>query len=356
MIKVLQIFGKLDQGGAENLITSIFKKIDRNKIMFDALILSDEKGFLEDEWRALGANIYRIKKYNILNALSFKKELRQFFNNHKNEYQYVYNNTELSGPIIARVAKEFNIKNICHAHSSSSGKGIKGILRKLEYKKYHNLDVDHLFACSTMASKDRYGNRYKEATIINNSIDINKYKFNEEIRNEVRKELNIPTNAFLIGHVGRFAPVKNHSFIISLFNKYHKENPSSYLLLVGDGEQKENIKNLINDYNLNDYVILTGNTLDTYKYYNALDLFIMPSLFEGIPLVSIEAQANGLPLILSNNIDENVKLNDNVMFLPLDLSIWLNNIDTLKRTNNLSDKLNDYDINKLIEFYNNLFN
>ena len=354
MIRVLQIFGSSNPGGAETLITSILENINREDVMFDFLILDNHIGALENKWKELGSNIYHIRKYNILNAKSFKNEFNSFLSKHKNEWDYIHVNTELSGPIICKIAKENNIKSIAHSHSASSGKGIKGLLRKIEFKKFSKGYGDILLACSTPASKIRFGNRSKEAIILNNSINLNDFIFNENTKNELRIKYNIPNNAFVIGHVGRFDKVKNHEFLIKLFFEYHKQNNNAYLVLVGDGVLKEKCQNLVNKLNLEKNVIFTGLTFEVYKYYNMFDLFIMPSLFEGIPLAGIEAQANGLPLLLSDTIDRNVKLNENVKFISLtNLFNWVDEIPNMKRAN-ISSNLSSYDIKNIAEQYKNL--
>ena len=194
--------------------------------------------------------------------------------------------------------------------------------------------------------------------IIKNSVDYDKYKFNEAIRTSIRKELSINDDCCVLGHIGRMAYVKNHSFLIDVFNNYHKINTNSKLLLVGDGELKKDIIQKINDLHLDDCVIITGFKSNPYDYMQAMDILLLPSLYEGLPMVLIEAQVNGLKCLVSDKVSSEAKITPSITYLPLDdCNLWVSSINNdSKRVENYnyikkSGFLLDDLIIKLIKIY-----
>ena len=227
-----------------------------------------------------------------------------------------------------------------------------GVLRKVLDKLNRNYlmkNATEFWACSRLAGEWLFGlsicsgNKFK---LIYNAVDSSFFNYDMRNRKKIRKELNID-NKFVIGHVGRFCYQKNHDFLIRMFNLYLKTNPDSVLLLIGEGELKSSIKNIVDNFGINDKVLFLGTTNKVYEYLSVFDLFVLPSRFEGLPVVGIEAQAVGINCIFSDLISSELKINDNVVFSPLDEKIWVDKINCVKslklKDNNIH---NNYDIFK----------
>ena len=173
-----------------------------------------------------------------------------------------------------------------------------------------------------------FGNS-KEVIICNNFIDTDKFLFNEKYRNKLRTELNIE-NKFVLGHVGRFSNQKNHKELVDIFNSVTQDNNDVILILIGTGELVDSIKEYVNKLNINNKVLFLGVKSNTNEYYQAMDLFILPSLFEGLPIVAIEAQTSGLKCLLADTIDSNSDISGNVKFLPLNnIKLWKEEIENI---------------------------
>ena len=210
-------------------------------------------------------------------------------------------------------------------------------IQKKEILKY----ATHLYACSKLAGEWLYGNNNFE--IINNAIDYDKFKFDIEKRNEIRKELKIKDDVFVVGHVGRFDYQKNHRFIVELAKNFDEQ---VLFLLIGDGHLKEEIINFEKEIGVNN-ILMIGNKDNVFNYYNAMDCFILPSLFEGLSVVSIESQANGLNCLFSNTITQECKISEKTNFYSIeDNKNWIEEINSLKE-----NKENDRNI-VLNEKYN----
>ena len=221
---------------------------------------------------------------------------------------------------ISKVAKKIGIENvIVHAHNSQVEndrfrlKRIYHFIAKRFYSKY----PDYYFACSRLAGEFVFSKKYyNRIKIINNGVNIDRFSFNADVRVKTRDELNI-NNEIVIGHIGRFSEQKNQSYVIKIFNEFNKINKNSKLLLIGDGTLKNKIDAKIEKLGLKDKVIEIINTKDIEKYYQAMDVFILPSKHEGLPVVGVEAQTSGLPVIFSDSITREVKISDNVLFVSI---------------------------------------
>ena len=276
------------------------------------------------------------------NVFAYKREIKRILS--KNNYDVVYVNMLSAANIIPiKLAKKYNIKKIiAHSHSSSLPNNIvkivSHILNKNKISKYANTFI----ACSKKAgdwlfNKENY-------IVLSNSIDLAKFSFNKEYAETKDEKFK---NKKIIGHVGRFFDTKNQEFIVDFFKKIIDSDKNYGLYLIGNGEDKEKIRKKVENLNLSDYVSIVDATEDVYKYYSKFDIFILPSKFEGLPIVGIEAQANGLPCLFSNTITNELKINDNVKFLGIDdLDEWVNAIkNPMKRTNNIKLINSEYDIN-----------
>lgn len=325
-MKIL-VFGMTQQcGGIENFIYNFYDSLS-NKMNLD-FISTDSHIYYEKKFVENGSYIYYLPNFK-KQPISYYKKLKKILLS--NKYDAVYINMLSAANILpVLVASKLKIKIICHSHSSDiKGSILKKILhyanRKVLIRK-SNVNL----ACSNEAGKWLFKNAQFE--VIYNCIDSSKFYYSQKQRIEIRNKINY--DGFIIGHVGRFSKEKNHKFMIKIINKVKEEHIDAKLLLVGDGFLFNHIRKKVNKLQLNDYVIFVGVTSETYKYYSAMDCFILPSYFEGISLVAIEAQYEGLPCIFSTNVSEDTKISKNCYFLDINNknaeSIWMDKIKEIQ--------------------------
>lgn len=330
VIRILQIVPNMQQGGLENFIMNVYRNIDRNKIQFDFLVHYTEKKYYDDEIEAMGGRIYRFSLRDDNNILKYMKELDLFYKSHK-EYKVIHCHMSSIGFINFIIAKKNNVNvKIAHSHNSSTDDTFKGRVKRLMMLPYKYIS-DINFACSKEAGEYLFKNKKYE--VIPNAIDVKKFMYNVEDRMEIRRRYSINQDAIVIGHIGRFNVQKNHKFIIDTFYEYNKIQKKSYLILIGVGELMPKIKQYIKNLMIDDKVIFVGNISDTYKYYSTFDIFVLPSLFEGLPLVGIEAQANGVQCLFSNKVTSEIEITDLITYLPLNKEDWIKKILKLKVKN-----------------------
>lgn len=306
----------MNTGGAETLLMNIYRKIDRKKFVFYFLCFGSEKFDYEDEIEQLGGVIVRIKT---LEELGIRKYIKEIMNVIKqNNIDIVHVHTYYNSIFSLIAAKKCGIKKrIVHSHNTKNSNKdnfitkIYATISKILIKKYANVYL----ACSPEAGEALFTNR--KFMIIKNGIDINKFMFDIDRREKLRKQLNIDKNMIVIGNVARFYEQKNHNFLIDIFYEYQKLNPKSKLVLIGDGPLKQTIKEKVKKYNINDKVLFLGVRQDVNELYNIMDVFVFPSFYEGLGIVLIEAQANGLKCIVSDTIPREVKMLDNIEFVDL---------------------------------------
>lgn len=324
-MRVLHIIGRMNCGGAENFIMNIYRNIDRTKIQFDFVVHTEEECYFDDEIQALGGKIYRIAPIskNIFKHMSQLKKIIK-----ENGYKVVHRHTNAS--IVAidlKVAKSVGVeKIIVHSHNTQSSKKNNFKLFKKMIDKY----ATHKFACSIEAGEWLYG-KGKDFQIIKNGIDTLKYKFDKEIAIKKKDELGL-NDSFVIGHVGRFNIQKNHMFLLDIFYEYLKLNDKAKLLLVGDGELRSDIENRVKELGIKDKIILTGVRSDVNELMMAMDVFLFPSLHEGLPLTLVEAQACGLKVLGSDVIPRDVAITSLYNFFEIGESSkkWAARLDLLK--------------------------
>lgn len=363
MKKVL-VFGITDNpGGVESVIMNYYRNIDREKIQFDFLCNTEIVAY-EDEIKKLGGTIYRITARS-KNRKKYKIELDSFFKLHSKKYSTIWVNVcSLANIDYLIYAKKYGIKHrIIHCHNSQNmDSKLRGILHLINKPRLIEYATD-FWTCNIKSNKWFYSNEIiKTGQImpVNNAIDANAFKFDKKIRDAYRKKLNVE-NKFVIGHVGRFHFQKNQLFLIDIFNEIHKRNADSVLFLIGQGEDEAKIVSKIDSLGLNDSVKLLGTRNDVNKLMFAMDVFLFPSLFEGLGIVLLEAQAAGLPCVAScDDTPPEVKMTDNFRFLYLNAPIdkWADTVlefnDVKRDSNNDFLKKNNYDIScevKKIEKY-----
>lgn len=336
-IRVLVLDTVMDRGGAETMIMNYFKNINRNKIVFDFLVNREYKAAYEDEIKALGGRIYRMCPMYPKNFKRYKKEIRRFLINHS-EYKIIHSNLEERSYLPLKEAKKLGVKiRISHAHNAPKGFDIKTIARYYFRARLKKV-VTHMFACGKMAGLWLYGKKDFDKVIIeNNAIDARKYEYNEILEKSAREQFNL-NGKFVIGHVGRFFTQKNHEFLIDVFNEVYKRDKSAVLVLVGDGELRSHIEEKVKLLGLSNCVKFLGVRSDVNYLMQSFDLFLLPSLFEGVPVTMIEAQSASLKCIISDKVPKECIITDNVEVIGLDEDIktWADKI--LKYKNSYKKK------------------
>ena len=326
--KILEMTGSLNCAGIETLLVNVLKNIDRNKFKIDFLVVANKKYFYTDEVLKLGSKIYAYpfkKVYKILIPFFFLKEIFVIL---KNKYDAVHCHFYFSSGIILFLAWLCGVKTrIVHSHNARemiAPKPLKKIFTKI-MQKIINIFATNKIACSKEAGIALYGKNSK-FEIISNGIDISKFKYNVDVRNKVRKKLGIE-NSFVVGHIGRFDEQKNHEFLIDIFNEISKYKKNAKLLLIGEGLLQEKIKEKIKKLGIGKEVEFLGVRKDVNELCQAMDVFLLPSLFEGLPIVGIEAQAAGLPCFFSGEISKDVNIvNSYFIDLKQDNIFWANKI------------------------------
>lgn len=326
LIRVAQIIGKGD-GGVASIIMSLYRAIDKTKVQFDFFVESESKIINREEIESMGGKVIIIPSYS--HVFKYMKTLKKLFVQGK--YDIVHSNMSTLSVFSLRAAEKAGIKvRICHSHSTSNRKEWKKNIMKNMLRPFSKKYATNYFACGELAGRYLFGNKTYDkglVTIINNAIDLDKFKFNEEFRKEIRSKLNISDDTFVMGHIGRFMPQKNHKFLIEIFNEFQKKNNNSKLLLIGAGELLDDCKKQVKNLQIEDKVIFYGTTNEAYKFYNAMDCFVLPSLYEGLPIVGVEAQANGLPCFFANTISKEARIKTNCVFLDLnDSKKWSHSI------------------------------
>lgn len=313
---VLHVVGKLNIGGAESRIMDLYRNIDREKVQFAFCQHTKEHCAFEDEIESLGGKIYRVPRFNVKNYFAYKKAWEEIFRAHP-EIKVVHGHMTSTAAIYLPIAKKAGVEvTIAHARSAGVDPGLKGkltrFLRRNLYKK-----CDYRFTCSKIAGEAVFGDQSqdaKKATFIPNAIDVDKFAFDEKTREQIRSELGIG-DKFVIGHVGRFSHMKNHKYMLQILEQCvsiekEKKLSKTVLMFLGDGELKEEIADQAATLGLSDRVLFMGNKKDVYRYYQAMDYFLLPSLYEGLPGTAIEAQASGLSGILSDAVTEEAVVTD----------------------------------------------
>lgn len=319
-IRVLQVIGIMNRGGAETMIMNLYRNIDRSKVQFDFVENSCEPAAFDQEILTLGGRIYRCPHYNGKNHFSYVKWWETFFRDHAGEYSIVHGHLGSTAAIYLSIAKKQGAFCIAHSHSAGTG---SPVYRIFSYPTRYI--ADQFLSCSTDAAISRYGRKVgkdgNRCHVLNNAIDVRKFKFNPEIRTQIRNDLHIAKNAIVIGNVGRFVEAKNHSFLLDIFGSINRRNSSAILLLVGDGALRPQIESYIAEKHLQDSVILTGVQSNTWDFYQAMDVFLMPSLYEGLPVSLVEAQAAGLPCCVSSTVPHEAAITELVQFKSLDAPV-----------------------------------
>lgn len=367
-VKVLYFVDRMLRGGIQTFVIENMKHINREKVQIDYLLLDDGVKYeLEETLKKLGSNVYKLKGAWLkkpTDYYNYVKKINEFFSEH-HDYNVVHLHSSSKNFYVLKVAKKYNIPvRIAHSHnigfqSKSKLQIILGNICKPLLKKY----ATHYFACSEMAGRWLFGKNEVNngnVEIIHNAIDLEKFKFNKDKSEELRKKLNIE-NKIVMGHVGRFTTQKNHTFLIDVFYEFHKKNNNSVLMLVGTGKKEKEIHNKVDTLGLTDSVIFIGYKNNVNEYMWAMDVFVFPSIFEGLGLVLIEAQAAGLKCFTSKDVvPKEAKVSNLLEYISLKNSskIWADIIlkTDLEKKNVISEIKNrgysiEFTAKKLERFY-----
>lgn len=326
MIQILHSELQENIGGIESFLLNLTKTIDMNDIQFD-MLMRGNNNYLENELKKYGVKIYKVPN----NYLEYLKFIKKILKKNKYDIVHVHKNSAANIVLPQLVKKYSNAKLVIHSHntSPSSGSKLGSILHKINYK--HLLKIsDCRLACSDTAAQWLFGKDYinKNVTIIKNGIISSLYTFDLNKRKKIREELGLE-DKFVIGHVGAFRVQKNHKFLIDLIAT--NEIPNVRLALVGNGDLKREIELYAEKKKVRDKILFLGGRNDVYDILQGFDVFVMPSLWEGLSVSAIEAQASGLPLILSAQVSKLTKVTPNVSFLSLDnLNQWIKKINEFK--------------------------
>jgi glycosyltransferase involved in cell wall biosynthesis len=361
-IRILQVFAEMNRGGAETMIMNLYRHIDRGRIQFDFIVHTQEKCAFDEEIEQLGGRIYRIPRYVGKNHFAYKNAWKVFFMSHP-EYRIIHGHVRSTASIYLKLAKRYNLSTIAHSHSISSGSGITAVIKDFFQYPIRYIS-DYFMACSESAGRWLFGDRIVTSNkfrVINNAIDVESFTFNNQTRDAIRHEFKIE-NKYVIGHVGRFHPTKNHEFLIDIFKNIHNQFNNSVLLLIGDGALKESIRIKVKNLNLENSVIFAGVRSDVPDIFQGMDMFLMPSWFEGLPVTLIEAQASGINCVISDTITKDVKITELVDFVSLQKSaeewagIILNYKGKIDRKN-MSNQIvkSGYDIQANVQWLTNFY-
>ncbi|MDO4465980.1 MAG: glycosyltransferase family 1 protein [Bacillota bacterium] len=313
-IKVLHVVGRMDRGGTEALLMSLLRTLDTDSFQYDFVEQTQDVCDYDEEIASLGATIYRCPHISIKNLQAYRKWWRTFFLEHP-EYTIVHGHSRGSAPIYLDEAKKAGRITIAHCHNNSHGKGLKGLIRYIWQIPLRKM-ADYNFACSYDSGISQFG-KHSPFEVIKNGIQSEKFLWNEKTRKRIRDEFSLE-NKFVVGNVARFEEQKNHLFLIEVFYEILKIQENAVLMLVGQGTREQEIRDLAKKLGILDRIVFTGVRSDVYDLMQAMDVFVLPSLFEGLGIVNIEAQAASLPVFTSAQVvPKEIEITDLVEFISL---------------------------------------
>ncbi len=352
-IRVLHVLGNTQLGGAESRTMDLYRHLDRSRVQFDFLVHTEREGYFDKEIKELGGRIFRVPRFRMYNYFSYQKAVAEFFRKH-HEFCMVQGHITSTASIYLPAAKKAGIPvTIAHARSAGVDKGVKGILTRW-LRRNLSKKADYLFTCSRLAGISVFGAqavRDGRTVFIPNAIDCKAFSYQEDTRERMRQKLGLE-DKYVIGHVGRFHYAKNHEYLLQVFaalagrsdkgvaqnvngvDAIRKENgvhAKEYaLILLGEGEGMEGAKTLSKQLGIGDKVHFLGNHSNVYDYYQAMDYFVYPSRFEGLPGTVVEAQSSGLRVLMSDSICEEVAATElvHVMSIREDAAVWADYVES----------------------------
>ena len=315
-IRVLQVFAALDSGGVSNFVMNLYRKMDTDQIQFDFAMTAGEKSLYDDEVLSRGGRIFYFDP-----AEKLTDELRRVLRE-KGPFQVVHSHLFFySGLALAEAKKAGVPVRIAHAHNAHTGesRSVPRIAYECGMQLLIRANATHMLGCSDKACRYVFGDKIMKdsrATVMPDGIDCDRFAFNPEVREQVRKEYSLD-GKFVVGHVGHFNPAKNHEKILSVFAEVCRHRDDAALLLVGDGELEQAVRNRVTELNLTDRVVFAGAHKDVERFYQAMDVFLFPSRYEGFGMAMIEAQCSGLACVASDVVPEETNADGRAVYLPL---------------------------------------
>lgn len=307
-IRILHVLGRLDRGGAETMVMNLYRQIDRSCIQFDFVLHTEEECAYSEEVRLLGGRIFSVPAFAAARALHYRHAWEALLAGHP-EWKVLHSHIRSTASLYLPIARQQGIHTIIHSHNTASGSGLSAVVKTLlQYPL--RFQADELFACSLAAGEWLYGRKACGSSrfhLLKNAIDTGHFAYREEKRKRCREALGISREALVIGHVGRFEEQKNHRFLLDIFAAFQQKIPDAVLLLIGEGGLEKAVKHKAEELGLSGVHFL-GVRTDVDELLCAMDVFLFPSLFEGLPVTLIEAQATGLPVIASDTITDEVKV------------------------------------------------
>lgn len=373
-VRILHVLGGTGLGGAESRIMDLYRQMNREEIQFDFLVHSSavkhagddpsarKPQFYDEEIRNMGGHIYVLPKFKVYNYFAYRKAVRVFFKTH-HEYHVVHGHMTSTASIYLPIAKRAGVPvTVAHSRSAGVGKGLKAIATKILRRNLYR-KCDYCFACSKAAGIDAFGAVWVNkgnVRIIHNAIDVGRFTYQPKVRNEMRKKLHIE-DKLVIGHVGRFFHAKNHPYLIDVFAALYVLRNDAVLILVGDGEDKEKIQQKCKELGIEEHVLFVGNQGHPENYYQAFDFFLLPSHYEGLPGVLVEAQAAGLKCIVSDKVTTEAKVTDLVTYMSIEqpAEIWAREIllqETYGRRDTYQEIVrNGFDVKTQAKMYSSFY-
>ncbi len=314
MIRVLQCVNNMHRAGLETMLMNYFRQMDRNLIRFDFLTHRPQKADYDDEIRDLGGNVYYAPRLYPQNYPAYFRYMRNFFREHP-EYRIIHSHIDAMSylPLAAAKAADVPVR-IAHSHNTGIDPDFKYPMKMLFRQRLPHVATDYL-ACGTEAGRFLFGDR--DFTVIPNAVDSTAFRFSQETRDRVRKELNLEGH-FVMGSVGRLTYQKNLTFLLQVFRRIHEDCPEALLLIIGGGEQETELKEMSRTLGIDDRVRFLGVRDDVDQLYQAMDIFVMPSRYEGLPVVGVEAQFSGLPCVFSGEITRELRISDKAWYLSIE--------------------------------------
>ena len=318
MIRILQVVNKMDRAGIETMLMNYYRSMDRDQVQYDFLTHRPDSGDYDPEIESLGGKIYHAPRLYPKNYIKYFSYMKRFFSEHP-EYKIVHSHIDAMSAFPLAAAKEAKVPiRIAHSHSTSIDKDFKLPIKWMAKSRIPALATD-FFACSKEAACFLYGGKIYQSynfTVMKNAVQARDFSYNEEMRKQTRNALALDSN-FTVGHVGRFTYPKNQNYLIEIFDRLCKLHPNSVLVLIGDGEDKEKIHQKVLRLGLESKVRFLGLRSDVPNLMQAMDAFVLPSYYEGLPVVGVEAQAADLPCFFSDAISREAQILDSCQFLSL---------------------------------------
>ena len=316
-MRVLQVIGVMDRGGAETMVMNLYRAMDRERVQFDFLVHEQREGDYDAEIVSLGGRIFRAPRYNGINGIAYRRCIRSLFASHP-EWRVVHGHIGSCAPLYLSEAKRVGAFAIAHSHAQNYGNGISGVAFNIAAHPVRRI-ADYFMACSKEAGLDRFGSSIVEGNrfaIVPNGIDVTSYACDERVHVEAKADYGLAGRP-VVCHTGRLIPVKNHEFLLEVFARVVQSFPNAVLLLAGRGDLEEQIRARVNELGLKKAVFFLGVVDDVPRLLRAADVFVFPSINEGLALSVVEAQASGLPTIASTGVPELAVVSDRVCRMPL---------------------------------------